>query len=131
MQALQKEETAKGVVWLRINSGRRRPRKVRKRWRNSPVTKKRHQVASTESLLDAKGKVGHLYGARTTPHMFVIDDKGVLVYAGGIDDKPSADPADAAPLTELRDDGPGRSDGGQAGDDADRQALRLLGEVRE
>ena len=53
-------------------------------------------MAATESLLDPTGQVGHLYGARTTPHMFVIDPKGVLIYAGGIDDTPSADPATIA-----------------------------------
>jgi hypothetical protein len=45
-------------------------------------------------LMDDAGQVGRAYGARTTPHMYVIDPKGVLVYAGGIDDKRSANPAD-------------------------------------
>jgi DNA-binding beta-propeller fold protein YncE len=45
-------------------------------------------------MLDADGKVGRAYGARTTPHMYVIDPKGTLVYAGAIDDKRSANAAD-------------------------------------
>jgi len=48
------------------------------------------------TLIDADGKVGHLYGARNTPQMFVINPEGVLIYAGGIDDKASADSADIA-----------------------------------
>jgi hypothetical protein len=47
-------------------------------------------------LLDPDGKVGHIYGARTTPHMFVIGPKGELIYAGGIDNTPSPDPATIA-----------------------------------
>ena len=50
-------------------------------------------------LSDPSGKVGHLYGAATTPHMFVIDADGVLVYMGGIDDRPTADPADVPGAT--------------------------------
>jgi hypothetical protein len=62
---------------------------------------KEHNVAATASLLDPDGKVGHAYGARTTPHMFVIDPKGVLIYAGGIDNKPSPNPADIATATNY------------------------------
>jgi peroxiredoxin len=95
MQDLQKKETAKGVVWLRINSGA-----VGHEGYQTPADLasyvEDHHVAATESLLDPDGKVGHAYGARTTPHMFVIDPKGALIYAGGIDDTPSADPATIA-----------------------------------
>jgi hypothetical protein len=55
-----------------------------------------NHVAATQSLLDPTGKVGHIYGARNTPTMFVINPQGLLIYAGGIDNKPSADPADIA-----------------------------------
>jgi peroxiredoxin len=95
MQGLQKQETAKGVAWLRINSaaeghdGYQTPSDL-------SAYEKENNVAATESLLDPTGQVGHLYGARTTPHMFVIDPKGVLIYAGGIDDTPSPDPATIA-----------------------------------
>jgi hypothetical protein len=50
--------------------------------------------AQTALLMDDDGRVGQAYGARTTPHMYIIDPKGVLIYAGGIDDKRSANPAD-------------------------------------
>lgn len=45
-------------------------------------------------ILDERGEIGRLYGAKTTPHMYIIDPRGTLVYMGGIDDRPTADPAD-------------------------------------
>jgi peroxiredoxin len=95
MQKLQKEETAKGVAWLRINSSAAGSKDSQTVSELASYEKENH-VASTESLLDPTGQVGHLYGARNTPHMFVIDPKGILIYAGGIDDKPSTDLADIA-----------------------------------
>jgi hypothetical protein len=62
---------------------------------------KANHVASTVTLIDADGKVGHMYGARNTPQMFVIDPKGNLIYAGGIDNKPSADAADIPTATNY------------------------------
>jgi peroxiredoxin len=95
MQKLQAQETAKGVIWLRINSGAVGHDGYQTASDMASYVKDNH-VAATASLLDSNGQVGHLYGARTTPHMFVINSKGVLVYAGGIDDKPSTDVADLA-----------------------------------
>lgn len=100
MQKLQKEATEKGAVWLRINSSA-----PGKQGSQSPsetaATEKEQQVASTMTLLDTEGRVGHLYGAKTTPHLFVIDSKGILVYAGAIDSKPSVDPADIPGATNY------------------------------
>jgi len=93
MPALQSRYTAKDVVWLSINSsapgkqGNYAPDKA------SELSKEK-KSAATYVLLDQDGTVGRLYGAKTTPHMFLIDDKGTLVYAGAIDDKPSTDKAD-------------------------------------
>lgn len=93
MQALQKEFSAKGVQWLSICSsaegkqGHMKPMEWRK-------VAKEKGGAATAILLDDWGKVGTLYGAKTTPHMFIIDPKGVLIYQGAIDDTPSTDPAD-------------------------------------
>jgi peroxiredoxin len=56
----------------------------------------RDKALATAYLLDPAGTVGRAYDAKTTPHMFVIDGKGVLRYAGAIDDKPTADVADIA-----------------------------------
>jgi peroxiredoxin len=95
MQRLQKEWTAKGVVWLTISSSAPgRQGYVDGAQANAWMKEK--GAAPTAVLLDHDGKVGRAYGAKTTPHMFVIDPKGTLVYAGGIDDKPSTDLADVA-----------------------------------
>lgn len=93
MQALQKEFTAKGVLWLSICSsaegkqGHMKPSE----WRKAA---KASGGAATSILLDEWGEVGTLYEAKTTPHMFVIDPNGLIIYQGAIDDTPSADPAD-------------------------------------
>ncbi|MBM4247599.1 MAG: thioredoxin family protein [Deltaproteobacteria bacterium] len=93
MQRLQKKWTGRDVVWLSINSsapgkqGNYPPEEA-----NELTSDK--GAAPTAVLLDPDGTVGRAYGAKTTPHMFVVDPKGVLIYAGGIDDKPSTDPAD-------------------------------------
>ena len=91
MQHLQKVETAKGVVWPRINLHYARQAEGSQTVLDVPTYEKTNHVASTVTLLDPDGKVGHMYGARNTPQMFVIDPKGVLIYAGGIDNKPSPD----------------------------------------
>ena len=95
MQKLQKDYTAKGIVWLAINSSNKGKQG------NFPPAEidarsKKHGAAFTAYLIDEDGTVGRAYGAKTTPHMYVIDPKGTLVYAGGIDDKPSTDLADIA-----------------------------------
>lgn len=93
MQALQKKYTDQGVIWLSIISskpgaqGHATPDEANK-------TKAEKKSAATAILLDEDGTVGHLYAAKVTPHMFIINPEGVLVYAGGIDDKRSTDVAD-------------------------------------
>jgi peroxiredoxin len=95
MQTLQKAWTDKGVVWLTIISsapglqGYVTPEQSR-------AFAAKTGMASTAVLLDPSGDIGHLYDARTTPQMFVIDPAGVLVYDGAIDDRPTADPASLA-----------------------------------
>ena len=93
MQRLQKDATARGVVWLAINSTRAGHAEYK-----APAEMagwmKRMNAAATATLLDPKGEAGRAYGARTTPHMYIVDPKGVLAYAGGIDDKRSTDPED-------------------------------------
>lgn len=91
MQALQKEFTAKDVVWLTINSSA--PGKQgHESAADALATAKADGAASTHVLLDEKGEVGKLYGATTTPAMYVIDKDGKLAYAGAIDDNASPDP---------------------------------------
>jgi peroxiredoxin len=93
MQALQKEFGAKDVVWLSINSTRRGHDEFKSgdemtRWMRE------QGGAPAAMLIDETSTAGRAYAARTTPHMFVIDPAGRLVYAGAIDDKRSANPAD-------------------------------------
>jgi peroxiredoxin len=95
MQKLQKEWTAKGVVWLTVSSSAPGKQGYVDAAKANAVMKEKGG-APTSVLLDHDGKVGRAYGAKTTPHMFVIDAKGTVVYAGGIDDKPSTDQADVA-----------------------------------
>jgi peroxiredoxin len=93
MQALQKKYTAKGVVWLTICSSA----KGKQGYVDGAGAKesmKERDAAPTRFLLDSKGTVGKAYGAKTTPHMFVIDPKGTLVYNGAIDDKASTNKDD-------------------------------------
>jgi len=93
MQGLQKKYTVKGVVWLSVcSSAPGKQGHVTAAEAKEAVGEK--DAAPTRFLLDPKGTVGKAYGAKTTPHMFVIDAKGTLVYNGAIDDKPSTKPAD-------------------------------------
>ena len=88
MQALQKEVTGKQVIWLAINStADSHPDYL------TPAQLGRWMVqqkaAPTATLMDEDGSVGKAYGARTTPHMYMVDPKGTLIYAGGIDSNAS------------------------------------------
>lgn len=93
MQNLQKTYTDKGVVWLAvISSAEGKQGYDSAEGHNS--TAKSKGTNATAILMDTDGKVGKAYGARTTPHMYVIDAEGELVYQGAIDDKRSTNPAD-------------------------------------
>jgi peroxiredoxin len=95
MQKLQKEWTAKGVVWLTvISSAPGLQGHVTAAQADAYV--KEQGAAPTAVLLDPSGEIGRLYDAKTTPHMFVIDPNGTLIYNGAIDDKPTTDTADIA-----------------------------------
>ena len=98
MQATQKGAADKGVVWLAINStskdhGDYRAPEAMTSWMQG------HKASANATLMDESGKIGRAYGARTTPHMYVIDPAGKLVYAGAIDSKATANPADIASAT--------------------------------
>ena len=100
MQRLQSTYTQRGVVWLTIVSaapGKQGSVTVEQ----ANAIRRQRGDRQTAMLLDPDGAVGRLYGAKTTPHMFLIDPTGVLVYAGAIDDKPSTDPADIATATNY------------------------------
>ncbi len=95
MQKLQKTYTEKEVVWITINSSApgKQGNFLPGKWQEMLKEK---QSSATTTLLDPEGKVGRLYGAQTTPHMYVIDPNGVLIYQGAIDSIPSTDQADIA-----------------------------------
>jgi len=93
MQKLQKLWTGKGVVWFTvISSAPGEQGYVDATQENDYV--KRMNASPTAVLLDPTGNLGHLYGAKTTPHMFVINPQGQLIYDGAIDDKSTSDASD-------------------------------------
>ncbi len=93
MQSLQKKYTAKDVVWLAINSSA--PGK-QGNFSTEEILKRStdHGASFSAYLIDAEGQVGKWYGAKTTPHMFIINPEGKVVYAGAIDDIKSTNVAD-------------------------------------
>ena len=93
MQRAQSAAKKAGAVWLTINSGApgKQGHMTGPKAQKLSATQKH---AASHYLLDARGVVGKAYGAKTTPHMYLIDKTGRLVYQGGIDDKPTANPAD-------------------------------------
>ncbi|MEM9291965.1 MAG: thioredoxin family protein [Acidobacteriota bacterium] len=108
MQQLQKEYTGQEVVWLAVNSS------AEGKQGHTPGPEATALMASanaapTAVLLDHDGTIGQAYSARTTPHMYIINGDGELVYQGAIDDRPTANPADiegstnyvSAALTQL------------------------------
>ena len=100
MQALQKDAKAQGVVWWSvISSAPGKQGHVSPAEANALTS--RRDAAPNAVLLDVDGTVGRLYGARTTPHLYIIDPQGTLVYMGGIDDNPSTDPADIPTATNY------------------------------
>ena len=93
MPATQKNALDNGVVWLSINSTEKASDDYREparlvAWQNERKSK------PTALLMDEEGSAGKAYGARTTPHMYMVDPQGKLVYAGGIDSIPSSNPDD-------------------------------------
>ena len=93
MQKAQAAATKEGVVWLTINSGA-----PGKQGHMSGAEAKaflaKSKARPTAYLLDPSGVVGRTYDAKTTPHMYIVNKAGILVYAGGIDDKPTSRPSD-------------------------------------
>jgi peroxiredoxin len=93
MQALQKQWTAKGVVWLTVLSSAPGEQGFMTAAQENAYIGRVH-ADPTAALLDPNGAIGHEYGAKTTPHMFVIGPSGKLIYDGAIDDHPSTDTSD-------------------------------------
>lgn len=91
MQKIQKSYADKGVVWFTVISSAKGKQGHLSR-KDALKVAKNHKSAATAVLLDEGGAMGKAYGAKTTPHMFVINPEGKVVYAGAIDDNDSADP---------------------------------------
>ena len=98
MQGTQKEAASKGVVWLTVNSTAKGAEDYLAPAAMAQWMQK-SGAAATATLMDSEGKIGRAYGARTTPHLYIIDPTGMLVYAGGIDSKPSTSTSDIASAT--------------------------------
>ena len=93
MQALQKDATANGIVWLSIiSSSPGKQGHVSGKQANELSASR--NASPTAVILDESSEIGLLYGAKTTPHMYIVDKSGQLVYMGGIDDTPSKDEDD-------------------------------------
>jgi len=93
MQGLQRDATGQGVVWLTVISSSEGTQGYVTPPQADELTTSR-KAAPTAVLLDTKGVAGKLYGATNTPHMYVVDKAGMLVYAGAIDDRPTSRRAD-------------------------------------
>ena len=100
MQKLQAEFTKKGVVWLAVDSSAPGQQGYLE-GNDAKEAKESKYAACTALLLDPDGKVGHLYGATNTPHMYIVDPEGKLIYSGAIDSIASADKADIPKATNY------------------------------
>ncbi|PZR71846.1 MAG: thioredoxin family protein [Chthoniobacterales bacterium] len=100
MQKLQEEFTGKGVVWLSVDSSAPGLEgNLTADQANAKISE--WKTKQTALLLDPDGKVGRTYGAKNTPHMFVINPEGKIVYEGAIDSKPSSNASDIPSSTNY------------------------------
>jgi alkyl hydroperoxide reductase subunit AhpC len=113
MQRLQKEWTSRGAIWFTvISSAVGQQGYVTAEQENEYL--KRMNAVPTAALLDPQGDVGRLYAAKTTPHMFIINPDGVLIYDGAIDSKSTTDQSDIATATNYVSQALGEAMGGKA-----------------
>jgi len=100
MQAQQREATAKGVIWLTVAASAPGEEGFVNASQANELTRSRN-AAPTAVLLDPQSKIARAYGATVTPHMYIVDTSGMLVYKGGIDSIPSSDTADIPKATQY------------------------------
>lgn len=100
MPATQQEAVAKGVVWLAINSTEKSAGDYLEPGKLVAWMKERKSQPSA-TLMDEEGTAGKAYGARTTPHMYIVNPQGQLIYAGGIDSIPSSNSDDIKKATNY------------------------------
>lgn len=100
MQRLQKQWTSQGVVWFTVlSSAPGKQGYVTASEENDYLTKE--HATPTAALLDPTGEIGHMYDAKTSPQMVVINPQGVVIYSGAIDDKPTTDLQDVQGATNY------------------------------
>lgn len=100
MQRLQRQWTNRGVIWFTIlSSAPGKQGYVTASEENDYLAKM--QAAPTAALLDPTGEIGHLYEAKTSPQMVVINPEGIMIYSGAIDDKPTTDLQDVTTATNY------------------------------
>ena len=116
MPTTQKQAVAKGAVWLSVSTGDTHSAADLQSWQ------KTKSATPTATLADADGKIARAYGARTTPHMYIIDPQGTLIYAGAIDSKATSNPADISSATNYVDQALGEAMAGKAVSRATTQA---------
>jgi peroxiredoxin len=95
MQQLQKWWTGKGVIWLTVESSAPGQQGYVTAQESQTYMQSKN-AAPTAVLLDPQGTIGRAYGAKVSPHMFIIDPKGVVIYNGAIDNKPTTELTDVA-----------------------------------
>lgn len=100
MQTQQREAAAKGVVWLTVASSAPGEQGFVTAAEANEITRTRN-AAPAAFLLDPQSKIARAYGATVTPHMYIIDASGMLVYKGGIDSIPSSNVADVPKATQY------------------------------
>ncbi|HEY6513657.1 MAG TPA: redoxin domain-containing protein, partial [Burkholderiaceae bacterium] len=110
------QAVTKGVVWLSVSTGDTHSSAELQSWQ------KAKSASPTATLTDADGKIARAYGARTTPHMYIIDPQGTLIYAGAIDSKATSNAADIATATNYVDQALGEAIAGKAVSRATTQA---------
>jgi glutathione peroxidase-family protein len=100
MPKLQADYGAKGVVWITVNSSAKGNQGHAEAAEMTAMVEKEGGKAA-HFVMDTDGTIGKAYDAKVTPHMFIIDKEGILVYDGAIDSKSSTDPADVATADKL------------------------------
>jgi peroxiredoxin len=113
MQNLQKQWTGKGVVWFTVISSAPDTQGYVTADQENAYMERMH-AAPTAAILDPNGQIGHLYGAKTTPHMFIINPQGQLIYNGAIDDRPTPEQADISGAKNYVSEALQEAMGGQA-----------------
>ncbi|HSB23639.1 MAG TPA: redoxin domain-containing protein [Burkholderiaceae bacterium] len=107
MPATQKRAATKGAVWLSVSTGETHSATELQSWQRAK------NASPTATLTDTDGRIARAYGAKTTPHMYIVDPQGTLIYAGAIDSKPSSNPADIESATNYVDQALGEAMSGK------------------